>query len=89
MVVGLVVRWKDSLALLRVRNVARVANRSLDKAPRAARSLDAQLQVVDVVERVEHAENVHAGLLGLIEGGGWEVRVRETQLQVVDGASVP
>mmetsp|Transcript_10221 Transcript_10221/g.30179 ORF Transcript_10221/g.30179 Transcript_10221/m.30179 type:complete len:842 (-) Transcript_10221:1449-3974(-) len=50
------------LALGRVAEVARVAHGRLDDAARGADGLDAELHVVDVVERVEDAEHIHAVL---------------------------
>ncbi len=50
------------LGFRRVGDVARVADRRLDDAARRADRVDAELEVVDVVERVEDAEDVHAVL---------------------------
>ena len=48
------------LRLLGVRDVARVADGRLHDAVRLAHRIDAELEVIEVVERVEDAENVHA-----------------------------
>ena len=48
------------LALGRVGDIARVRDRGLDHAAAGAHRVDAELQVVDVVERVEDTEDVHA-----------------------------
>ena len=48
------------LALVRVGDVARVRDGRLDDAARRADGVDAELEVVDVVEAVEDAEDVHA-----------------------------
>ena len=56
----------EVVLLLGVQHVAAVADGALDDAAGLLHRLDAHLELVDVVERVEDAEHVDAALLGLL-----------------------
>mmetsp|Transcript_25141 Transcript_25141/g.42062 ORF Transcript_25141/g.42062 Transcript_25141/m.42062 type:complete len:238 (-) Transcript_25141:1913-2626(-) len=49
-----------------IRHVTGVADGGLDHAPGLVHRLDAELEVLDVVERVKHAEDVDAAVLRLL-----------------------
>ena len=71
------------LRLRRVGDVARVADRPLDEAAGGARGVDAHLHVLDVVERIEDAEDVDALRWGVAHALAVDEVVAVAVLEVV------